>query len=71
MVQGRCRLNYFLSGALSALLFTGISMEDINSVNIFEFRLVIQQEMPFNDISYLNSGCSFVIGRGYPEEQFC
>ena len=51
-----------------------------SSVNHFEFKPVVQEEMSLKDISYLelrqplcsvewNHLCSF--GRGYYEEQFC
>ena len=51
-----------------------------NPVNFFEFGPVVQEEMPFKGISYLdiwqpscsaehNHLCNF--GRGYQEEQFC
>ena len=60
-----------------------ISVESIminNSVKNFEFRPVVQEKMPFKDISYLELWWPFCsvaqnhfgnFGRGHNEEQFC
>ena len=56
------------------------SIKRNNSVYFFQFGPVVQEEMPFKGISYLelwlpfcsaerNHMCNF--GRGYQEEQFC
>ena len=80
-----------LSRALESLLFCGAEpfvqflVEDIksnNSVKLFKFGPVVQEQMLFIDISYLelwwpfcsakrNNMCLCNFGRGYPEEQFC
>ena len=79
----------FLSGALPALLFYGAKpfMQFLKSASwgtfmwsYMKFGPVVQEEMSFKDISYLelwlpfcsvkrNDFCNF--GRGYQEEQFC
>ena len=64
--------------------FVQILVEDIksnNSVKLFKFDQVVQEQMLFKDISYLelwlpfcsaeqNNLCLCNFGRGYPEEQF-
>ena len=47
---------HLLSNALAALLFSGILEEGVmrnNPVKLFEFGPMVQVEMPFKGISYL------------------
>ena len=80
---------HFLSRALAAPLFSGLkpfvqywkkASWETTLWDYFEFGPVVQEEMPFKGISYLelwqpfcsaeyNHLCNF--GRGYQEEQFC
>ena len=85
----RCCLEDFLSEALAVLLFCAVepfmqfwkrASWGISMWSYMEFRPVVQKEMPFQDISYLELWqplcsadpkqlCNF--GRRYHNEQFC
>ena len=67
-----------MDGTICAILVKSTMRN--NFVNYFEFGPVVQEEMPFKDISYLelwwpfcsaeqNHLCNF--GRRFQEEQFC
>ena len=87
---GRCRLKIFLiwsfggpfvqwSWTVCAILAEGIKRNN-SVIFFFQFGPVVQEEMPFKGISYLELWLPFCsaepnhlcnLGRGYQEEQFC